>query len=178
MHEENLYAAPKSDVTDGVDTGCRRIGALVFVPAGHDLPRRCIVCNAPAEAPSRLRKMYWHSPWLYLLILVNILIYVVVALIARKSTRVSPGYCADHAARRTRNINIFLIPAALLMTGSVGAAFVSPGPALVLVLGFCFGVLLLIPAIIAARTVWPQRIDQHGASFAGCRRPFLDSLPS
>lgn len=175
MRNENLYAAPKSDLNEGVPVSCQRMGKLVFVPVNHDFPERCIICNAPSKQPTKQRKMHWHSPWLFLLFLLSIPIYVIVALLVRKSMQVSPGYCDMHAKKRRRSMSIFLIPAMVLMLGSLALGMSNSGP--VYVFAFCVGFLLLIPGAIASKTVTPKRIDQNGATFMGCKEPFLSSLP-
>src|SRR5690348_11688622 len=42
--------------------------------AGEDMPDVCIRCNAPAGGYRMTRKLWWHSRWLYLLILAGLLI--------------------------------------------------------------------------------------------------------
>src|SRR5260221_12909174 len=108
MEERNPYAPPKAFVGEKTHTNCTREGKSVVIPKGGDLPRRCIICNDHAETPVKKKKLYWHTTWLYLLILFNILIYAVVALIARKSIEVSPGFCTEHASVRRRRIGGFL----------------------------------------------------------------------
>jgi hypothetical protein len=174
VNTNNPYAAPKSSVTTATHSECRRDGKHAFVPTGSDLPPRCIVCNDAAQTPIKERTLYWHSPWLYLLVLVNLLIYAVIALIFRSKTKVSPGYCATHLAARQRKINWFRIPAFLLMLGGIGIMVVDEPSSgiIVVVLGF----LLVIPAIIVSNTFRAVRIDKSGAKFSGCKEPFLASL--
>jgi hypothetical protein len=175
VNDENPYAAPKSNVRDVVDSACRRDGEFVFVPKGCALPGRCIICNEPAVLPSKSRKMYWHSPWLYVLVFLNIFVYALIALVVRKSTEVAPGYCAVHAGARRRKIYLFAVPSIVLMLAAPVMLFVAPGTLAALV--FVAGFVLLIPGMIVSRTIWPKRIDPLGATFAGCKEPFLSSLP-
>lgn len=174
MNAGNPYEAPGSSVTEPVGGECLRDGKYVYVPSGYDLPPRCIICNEAAQMPIKERTMYWHSPWLYLLIIVNILVYALIALIVRKKTKVSPGYCADHKAARQRKINWFLVPSILLMLGGTGLMVYGPDSLGVFV--FVLGFLLLIPAIIASNTIRPIRIEKSGAKYNGCKEPFLSSL--
>ncbi len=79
MADYNIYAAPKAQVGDNNGSDCARLGDLVVVPIGSDLPPRCIVCNAPAKTPVKKSNLYWHTPWLYLLLLFNLIVYAIVA---------------------------------------------------------------------------------------------------
>lgn len=174
MPELNPYAAPSSRVDDVSGLACYRIGKSLFVPAGSDLPPRCIMCNAPAALPIKKRTMHWHTQWLYLLFLLNILIYVVVALIVRKRVEVSPGYCELHHASRKKRLLIALVPGVGLMLAGVGISFLGEGQLGVLL--FILGLVLLIPAYFVNGHLRPTRIDGKGARFAGCKEPFLSSL--
>ena len=95
----NPYAKPAASLVKPDATGLRRIGKVVVVPAGHDLPERCITCNAPATT-FKTKKVVWHHPALFLAILLNILIYIILALLVRKSQKVTAGLCEQHQRRR------------------------------------------------------------------------------
>lgn len=174
MSENNLYAPPKANLID-VKTGeCTRDGKLVVVAVGSDLPPRCIVCNAPLTSPIKSKKLYWHNPWIYLLFLINIFIYLVVAVIARKTVKVSAGLCEEHASRRKRRILSLLGGAAVSLVAAVMsltheldlAAFI------LFILAFIF----LVSAGIAGRKLYPRKITKKYARLAGCKEPFLASL--
>ena len=91
MSTINPYEPPKARLEGAVrmDGGdCWRDGRQLVVRPGCTLPDRCIKCNEPAEHPLQSRRFYWHHPALYLLVLVDLLIYLVVAVIVvRRSTR-------------------------------------------------------------------------------------------
>ena len=174
MSERNPYAPPKADVFEVKPADCSRDGKLVVVRSGSDLPPRCIVCNAPARLPIKTRKVYWHSQWLYLLILVNVLVYVVVGVIARKSFRVSPGLCAAHEAARRRRM--------LLLLGGGIAGLVGGGILLdyeqgaVAAILFLAGLVALVASALAVRRVYARQVTKEYARLAGCKEPFLASL--
>jgi hypothetical protein len=65
------------------------------------LPQLCVKCGAPADGKPVVKTFYWHNPAFYLIILAGVLIYVIVAMIVRKSIRVSVPLCAQHAHRRS-----------------------------------------------------------------------------
>jgi hypothetical protein len=79
-----------------------RDGNLVVTYNENILPARCYKCNEPVARPPMKRKVYWHSPGYYWLILIGILvragllIYIVVALFVRKRAIVSVHLCARH----------------------------------------------------------------------------------
>lgn len=58
------------------------------------LPDGCVKCGA-REVVRRTKKLAWHEPWLYVLLL-SPLIYVIVAFIVRKESRIEYGYCQEH----------------------------------------------------------------------------------
>lgn len=173
MTIENPYQSPRSRTEMDNSQDCRREGKYAFVPKGRDLPPRCIICNAEAATPIKQKTMYWHSPWLYFLILLNILIYAFIAIFVRKKTKVSPGYCKAHRSARRKKIYSFLGGSLLFVCGGMFlVANQEPAGALAFVVAF----LLLIPAIIISNRFRPVSIDNSGAKFAGCQEPFLDSL--
>lgn len=170
----NPYSPPLSELGMARPRGCRRDGKAVIVPAGHDLPPRCIRCNAPVGGRIKPRTLYWHSPWWYLLILVHILVYVIVGLIVRRSVAVSPALCGEHAAQRARWLWGGVVVALAAMVGCVVTA--ANGNA---VAGVLLGVVALVVLLVTARVtkmLRPTRIDAEAARLVGCREPFLASL--
>jgi hypothetical protein len=148
---------------------------LVTLP-GASLPRRCVKCNEPAHEPTKARKVYWHHPALYLLLLANVIIFAVVASVMRKKAIVVPGLCAEHKKRRryavTQGWTGFLSGLVLLYVGAAS------------VLGFwgmMLGVLVMVGSIvwgmIFSRVVYAKRIDKSYVRLKGCGAPFLDPLP-
>ena len=171
---DDPYATPKSFAPARASDLCRREGKYVFIPLGSDLPCRCIVCNAEVAGPVKTRRVYWYSPWLYLLLFLNLLIFAIVALIARKSARVTPALCPEHKAARRSRIIMLLVSFLLLMVAGFVAAHA--GHSTVAITAFVIGVLLLVPLSMVANTVRARRIDNLGTRLAGCKEAFLVSL--
>ena len=144
------------------------------MPIGETLPERCIRCNEPAvmDAP---RRFTWHHPGWYLLLLLAILIYVVVALIVRKNVRLAVGLCSEHRRRRRQQRWLSL---GLLAAGVAGFVLCLKfdAPVLGWFAGLSF-VAALLTALRANRSLSPTRIDDESARFRGCGEAFLDSLP-
>src|SRR5262245_18463351 len=103
----NPYAPSKASLqqsttpnpTVGNITAWRDNRLMVMVPDAP-IPHRCVKCNDPVEEPTKTRKVYWHSPWLYLLLLFNVLIFAIVAAVVRKKATVAAGLCTLHKKRR------------------------------------------------------------------------------
>ena len=85
--------------TQGMNTVWRNNSVLVMTKEAL-LPNRCIKCNAPAEEQLKHR-LTWHHPGLYLLALASILIYVVVAMVVRKTATVNVGTSIQPSASKT-----------------------------------------------------------------------------
>jgi hypothetical protein len=140
------------------------------------MPRRCVKCNEAAHDPTKTRKVYWHSPWLYLLLLFNLIIFAIVAAVVRKKALVAPGLCAEHKKRRRNALLVAWV-------GGLGGVFgVSIGASSSLgIWGGLMGVVIMIGSIIVGmvygRIVYAARIDSTHVRLKGCGEPFLESLP-
>jgi hypothetical protein len=171
----NPYAPPRAGLEVQPAGGCWREGKALVMRAGSALPHRCVKCNEPAAQPIKARWVYWHHPGWYLLILVNVLVYVLVALVVRKRSKIAPGLCSRHRRRR----RVFM---AIGWGGFfLGLAFFFPGP-LETAAGPAIGMLIIFAAILAgmsgARIVYPSRITKEEVRLKGCGAEFLDSLES
>jgi hypothetical protein len=140
------------------------------------LPDRCVKCNSPANGLRLKRNLYWHNPIYYLLIFGGVLLYLIVALIVRKSATVNIPLCEAHLARRRHMLIAGWLVFLLLGIGGFIVAIAGNEPTLALlgVLGFFAGLILLI---IAARTVIPTRIDDRFVWLKGINSDYLNGLP-
>lgn len=140
------------------------------------MPRRCVKCNEQADEPTAARKVYWHSPWLYFLLLFNIIIFALVAFLARKTATVAPGLCVEHKKRRRTAI-------ALAWAGAlIGIVVMYVGMATPFgVWGAAMGALVILASIVAGmifgRVVYASRIDKSYVRLKGGGELFLGSLP-
>lgn len=174
MEHHNPYAPPKANITEVRASHCTRDGTSVIVQRGSDLPHRCILCNAPVQLPIKKRKLYWHSPWLYLLFFINVVLYLIVALLARKTFDVSPGLCALHQGKRKRKILTWV--AAGIGTCAVGAVLLSQAQESVAPIVLVVGCIFLVCGAFASRMVYAKKITAEYATVRGCKEPFLASL--
>jgi len=141
------------------------------------LPPPCVKCGAPANGKPVTKTFSWHHPALYLVALVGLVIYVIVAVIVRKSIRLTVPLCAQHAQRRSLAVNLaWVIP----LIG-VADAFILPR------FGVSDGwaVLIVIAAIIIGIVIWavvdypirPKLIDQYHGVFTGLSEEYLQQFP-
>ncbi len=181
----NPYAAPFASLVPEPatsDGGVWRDADLLVVRKGCVLPDRCVKCNEPADGIRKTLTLYWHNPWIYILLL-QILIYIIVSLIVRQSVVLPAGICRRHLVRRRWAILL----AWMLFFGGLG----------VTILGGCFmdnrqrqefgmPVLLIgcamivgsaIYAVIATRLLWAKRIDPYFAWIKGACPDYLAELP-
>ena len=180
--ERNPYAPSKATLKStapiGGDTAdVWRDGKWLVMDVDAALPHRCVKCNGPAETPMKRQTLYWHHPAIYLLLLFWIVIYVIVAAIARKTLKLEVGLCAEHRLARRKALTIGLIG----MFGSIPAAFGlawldQPGPALLVGLVGFFGFVIYL--MIKTRILYAKKIDADEARIGGCGAEFLSSLPS
>jgi hypothetical protein len=180
--DHNPYAPSKATLKsvapiggDTADVWCD--GKWLVMDVDARLPHRCVKCNEPAEVPMKRQTLYWHHPAIYLLVPFWIVIYVIVAAIARKTLKLEVGLCDEHRRARRRALTIGLIG----LFGSIPAAFAvawlnQPGPALLVGLVAFFGFAIYL--MVKTRIVYAKKIDADEARIGGCGAEFLSSLPS
>lgn len=175
MDKHNPYAPSRASLAGAAVTpaqagGAWRDGAVLILSREALMPHRCVRCNEPAAEPTKARKIYWHNPWIYVLVLVNLIIYAVVAAIVRKKAIVAPGLCSAHKKRRRIGISVawamLLAGFALLFMGK-----------LALVGGLLLILIALLVSVSATRIVRAIRIDAQYIRLKGCGSAFLDSMP-
>src|SRR5882762_3300178 len=77
---EDGYVLPPPPTIGGI----WRDSSTLVMTKDASLPDRCVKCNAPANGLRLKRRLAWHSPVLYLLIVLAVLIYVILAGILSK----------------------------------------------------------------------------------------------
>jgi hypothetical protein len=185
MSDSNPYTPSRASLDAGAEglqqasggTTLWREGKVAVLLRQASLPQRCVKCNEAAQLPSKSRLVYWHHPALYLLLLLNILVYALVAAIVRKKVRVAPGLCTRHKRRRRRVIAAawggVALSIVLVWSGMSGAL----DHGLAAILGSLVLLVSLIIAIAGSRIVYAGRIDDTYLRLKGCGAAFLASLP-
>jgi hypothetical protein len=119
--------------------------------------------------------LYWHPPLFYLLILLNLILYVIVAIFVRKKATVDVYLCHRHARRR----KYFII--AGWSGAGLGIAMIIGGFATNEDVVTGLGGLIILPAIIVgligASLTRATRIKGDTVWLSGAGREFLASLP-
>ena len=154
--------------------GVWRDGGKLVMSRDAELPPRCVKCNVPTHLRLK-RKLSWHHPALYLIILIALLIYFIVAMILRKSATVEIGLCDEHQARRRRDLWITIT---LVVVGLLGFVFaIGFADAMYLVIGFVALIAAMIYGIAVTRVVAPAKIDDRFVWLAGVNKQYLNELP-
>jgi len=159
--------------THGLNTIWRNNSVLVMTKEAL-LPNRCIKCNAPADEQLK-RKLTWHHPALYLLALASLLIYIVVALVVRKTATVNVGLCEDHSSARRRNILINWALGLTSVAGFTAAVMFEDGS--LAVLGAVLLLATAIYGIVTLRVVVPTKIDDYFVWLKGINGSYLQEFP-
>jgi len=190
----NPYAPPQSNLQSTVETppgrmfgmsndagaGVWRTGDLLVMQKGASLPNRCLVCNQPASVQFP-RKMYWHHPWVYLMILPGILIYAIVAMIVRKRADVVLPLCTEHAEKRKRAATIGTLLIVLGLVAMFGSCTQADGSgdtfAMILGLGALVLFAGLIVLAVGANLIVPKKIDDYYVWLKKVSASYLAMLP-
>jgi hypothetical protein len=177
----NPYAPPQSHNPYAPETGdIFRQKMLLIIPrdSAPCLPcDTCVKCGRPA-VKSLKRRLFWHSPGYYLLILLNLLLYLIVALIVRKQLRVTLGLCGIHSAVRRR----WILSAWVSFFASIGLfvmAIETRGE------GFTYGMSgggallasLVLACIASNQTIRPRRINGKRGNTCGRRGRIPSTIP-
>jgi len=140
-----------------------------------ELPDRCVKCNAPVNGSRLVRKLYWHHPALYLLILPGLLIYAIIAIAVRDKATIRIGLCKDHSSKRKTAILVSWGMIGLSLVMFILAGTLESGipilPGIALILGGA------IYGSTKARVVTPKRIDKRFVWLNGVCKEYLDTLP-
>ncbi len=171
--EDGGLVRPGSD-----GTGVWREGDLVVLDKlQHSLPDRCVRCNAPANGIRVQKTFYWHAGWIYVLLVVSILVYAILALILRKSVTTRVPLCELHKKRRTVGFLVGVFGSLGALGVLIAAAAYSNHFETVIVPCLVLLVAAPVTSAILARTLRPAFIDDRIARFkAG--RAFVESLSS
>ncbi len=156
-------------------SGVWRDKSKMVVSKGAQLPDRCVKCNAPAPGAKFKKKLSWHHPAIFILIFVALLIYLIVAMVLRKTITLELGLCEEHRAKHRRNVFITWSLILLGVCGFVLAVIVEDNN--FLLAGILFLVAGVIYAVVALRIVTPARIDDKFAWLKGVNKDYLDELP-
>jgi len=154
-----------------------RNGRHLVAAKGARLPDRCLKCNAPSTHSFR-KLLRWHSSWVYILVLVNLLIFVIVALCVQKKAEFEFKLCDRHWAVRRRDRTITVLTLIFGVTFFIGGIIAVDNSPWVLIVGV--GMLLFagLYGIIRAPTVTPVKITEAHAFIKGAGEEYLEEFPN
>jgi hypothetical protein len=144
------------------------------------LPDRCVRCNQPADGPRLRRNLSWHPAAWYVLLAISPLLYIIVALIVRKTAKIEVGLCEEHRARRRRATTmgwlVSLAGIALMIGLGVAAPDQYTG------MGILIGVVVLfigiLHGVIGSQVTPPKRIDKRFVWLSQVSPDYLAQLPA
>ncbi|MBL8889055.1 MAG: hypothetical protein JNL67_03695 [Planctomycetaceae bacterium] len=170
------YAGPP---VAGLDGGLWREGNLLVMDKRATLPPRCVKSNVPTNRTLK-RSLSWHHPAVFITILAGLLIYVIIALIVRKTATIHIGLSDDWFAKRRLTIAvswmIVLAGIALFVAGisladrSNNLIFLVPVSLLVFFGGAIYG-------LIGSRMVAPTKITDTHVWLKGVHPDYLAQFP-
>ncbi|MEQ9503495.1 MAG: hypothetical protein RIT81_41960 [Deltaproteobacteria bacterium] len=178
---ENPFAAPAVDPFGPATTGDTSVagiwrdGDVIVMEKGAMLPDFCVKSGEPAS--ERLeKKLQWHHPAVYAALLFNVIIYLIIALIMRKTANVSIPIGPDAKAHRSKWIKIgWGAGLGGLVVMFIGIPLEQP---VVILLGLGVAFFGLIGGLIGVRLLWPTKIDDQYVYLKGAKEPFLRHLPN
>ena len=164
--------------------GVWRDGNQLVMCKDSELPARCVKTNAPTDRTLR-RQLYWHNPLLYLMIFFpGLCIYVIVALIVRKSADIKIGLSPEGFRSRRWGIAIgwlsFLLGGVLFFIG-VANSDSNRNPTnnwwIAIIAGLLGGLIGIIVGVVKSGVVSPTKITDSHVWLRGVHPEYLATLP-
>lgn len=185
--DNNLYAPPETPIITSNASMWRYDGKHLWIKDGAILPERCIVTNKSKTENSNLRimekRLTWSSPYFAFLILINIFLYLIVALCVQKKGKITIHIDQSFLKKRNRRCCAALfgiiLSCALLIGGAVyNDQYVHNEliGAILMITGF---LTLLTSVYLIIRFSSLIRATKHTEGWfrlSGVKQPFLDSL--
>lgn len=170
----------------GSGEGIWRDGQLLVVQKQATLPPTCVKSNTPAHQLIE-RTFHWHEPWIYLLALLPVFVYLVVALAMRKKHELSVPMSEEASQARSKLIAFgwtMGVGGTLLATAGVFAMLLE-GLNLIemswAIAAVIIGTLLVMAGVVVgSKASWilrPKKMTTDMTWFSGAHPDFLLSLP-
>lgn len=159
----------------GVVHGVWRSGKRMVMAEDAELPDRCVKTDQPADGEWADIRLQWHHPALYLVLLVNLIVYIIVAYLASTRVIVHVGITLPvlASARRARRLTWALLLAGFALC-TVAAVTSFP---LLLWPGGALMVLSIPVFFLRGRLIWATRIEHGYVWIAGVHPDYLARLP-
>jgi len=168
--------------------GIWREGNRLVVHKKAALPEICVRTNEKATS-SVQRKFYWHHPAVFVAILVNLLVYVILAIVLRKKHVLVIPISESVKKSRFNKLLIAWMAALFFLATFIGSIVLmvnsesggSPGPHLILFFGLLLSPLFgIIAGAIAARianVLQPKKMTDEYTWFSGANADYLNRFP-
>ena len=155
--------------------GLWRSGKTLVMSREAQVPARCVHCNTTANLRRVQRRLYWHHPAIYVTLIAGLLVYVILALVVRKTATFEVSICQADVVRRRGKVALawFLLLAMPVSLGVLGAYKVENAL-------WLLPVVLFIAAVVASRLsrpVYARKIDEKAVWVGGVCPEFLKDLP-
>jgi hypothetical protein len=157
-----------------------RSGRDLVVPVAASLPERCVKCNAPVQEDGRMaRRFEWFHPLLYLLLIINLLVFIIVMLVVRKKALVELSVCREHRARRYRHLTVAWCLGLIGFATLIFAIFAGPGNNSLALAMIAIAFMLIggIYGLFLGRILVARRIRDGYVWLRGADPGFLDTFP-
>jgi len=158
--------------------GLWRQGNLLVMHKRAPLPDICLKSNQPAQRRLK-RNLSWHHPAVFLLVFVSVLIYIIVALIIRKTATIQIALSDDWLVRRRRRMIIAwssILVCILLFAVAVPNADSAQWAPIAIIVAIVGSLVAAIYGLLACRMVWPQRMTDDYIWLKGVHPDFLARL--
>lgn len=162
-------------------------GPNLVAMSGAPLPAVCLKCGAQGDLVRKRKRFQWVPQWTYVLLVLSLLIGAIVIAIVQKRGTLDVPLCPSCKSRwdvatlsmAGAVLGIFVV---LLAVGVIASADVlgdfGPIFALVLIVGWLVGVVVVSRVVVRARTVWAKRIENGWITVAGVHPNALAALAS
>ena len=154
-----------------------------------ELPPVCLRCGAPTTGLVR-KNFSWHPPWVIVLILAGLLVYVIVAIVLTKRMTIRAPLCAKHQNHWFgRSLIIWLSLAAVASVGLIAFLLMvnqqprgAGGPGNGLSGFICVGTVLLglawliMVLILQGTMIRPSEITDRSMTLNKVSRQFVEAL--
>lgn len=157
-------------------SGIRADGKFLVIKTDAILPKRCIKTNQPVDDPPVTRKLYWAPPWVFVLILVNLIVLLIVYMIVRKECRVTYYISREQKNRRRIKLaagwGVFVLS---IITFGVGVGNEWPILAVASALAWLASIIALI---MFANVIAPTKHKDGEFWIKGVCQEYLDEVRS
>lgn len=152
--------------------GIWRDNDILIMHKNATLPDRCIKCGDYTNGLRLKKNLRWFSPYYYLLLLVNSIVFIVVASIASKRATVEFPICPKHHESRNKAM---MISWAVIGAGIL-SMFLIRYETIFLLIGILVLFTGLISIIVTSKVVDIKKIDDQHVWLKGVNKTFLEQF--